>query len=312
MNKKMMLIINPVAGRGSFRNALSDIIETFCRGGYLITVFMTDHNGHASEFVRESSSDFDVVVCCGGDGTLSETISGLMDLSEKPRLGYIPMGTANDVASTLGLPRNAKEAAEIIVAGKDIPFDVGNMDGHYFTYISAFGAFTQVSYETPSESKQVLGHLAYILESVGHFGSITPYNLVAEYDGERIEGEFIFGAVTNTTSIAGLLKLKNELVSLGDGEFEVILIKNPKNLIDFNTIFMGLLSQSYNPEYVKIFKTSKVKFTFDQPVSWTRDGEAGGEYEEITLANINAPIRFIVPEHVRQSEALQLTEGEDK
>lgn len=312
MSDKMMFIINPVAGRGSFRNSLSDVIETLCLGGYSVTVFMTDHNGHATELVHERAADFDVVVCCGGDGTLSETIAGLMTLSEKPRLGYIPMGTANDVASTLGIPKNAREAAAIIVEGKDIPFDVGTMAGYYFTYISAFGAFTQVSYETPSESKQVLGHLAYILESIGHFGSIMPYNLVAEYDGERIEGEYTFGAVANTTSIAGLVKLKSGLVSLGDGEFEVILIKNPKNLIDLNTIFMGLLSQSYHPDYVKIFKTSKVKFTFDKPVRWTRDGEDGGEYTEITLENIKAPIRFIVSEDVQQSEDLQISDGEDK
>lgn len=292
----MMLIINPVAGKGGFRDSISDVLETFCTSGFAVTVYMTAYKRHATELVRDNGTKYDVVVCCGGDGTLSETIAGLMEVGDRPRLGYIPMGTANDVASTLGIPHNPKVAAEIIVRGGTIPFDVGSMGGNYFTYISAFGAFTEVSYTTPVESKQTLGHLAYILEGVGHLGSIAPHNLVAEYDDQRIEGEYVFGAVTNTTSIAGLVKLKSGFVSLGDGKFEVILVKNPRNIIDLNHIFMGMFSQNYNPDYVKIFKTSKVKFTFDEEVNWTRDGEDGGVHREIVLENIMAPIRIIVPE----------------
>lgn len=293
-----MLIINPVAGKGGFRDSISDVLETFCTGGFAVTVYMTSHKRHATELVRKNGAKYDIIVCCGGDGTLSETISGLMEITDRPRLGYIPMGTANDVASTLEIPHNPKVAAEIITSGKTIPFDVGSMGGggDYFTYISAFGAFTEVSYMTPVESKQTLGHLAYILEGVGHLGSIMPHKLVAEYDDGRIEGEYVFGAVTNTTSIAGLVKLKSDFVSLGDGKFEVILVKNPKNIIDLNYIFMGIFSRIYNPDYVKIFKTSKVKFTFEEEVRWTRDGEDGGAHREIVLENIMAPIRIIVPE----------------
>lgn len=300
VGESMMLIINPVAGKSGFRDSISDILETFCTGGFIVTVYMTSYKRHATELVRENGEKYDVVVCCGGDGTLSETIAGLMEITNRPRLGYIPMGTANDVASTLGIPPSPVVAAEIITKGKTIPLDVGRIGGggggDYFTYISAFGAFTQVSYTTPVESKQTLGHLAYILEGVGHFGSIAPHNLVVEYEDGRIEGEYVFGAVTNTTSIAGLVKLRSDFVSLGDGKFEVILVKNPKNIIDLNYIFMGIFSRIYNSDYVKIFKTSKVKFTFEEEVSWTRDGEDGGSYSEIVLENIMAPIRITVPD----------------
>lgn len=296
VEESMMLIINPVAGKGEFRDSISDILEIFCSGGFAVTVYMTKYKRHATELVRECGAEYDLVVCCGGDGTLSETIAGLMEVSDRPRLGYIPMGTANDVASTLEIPHNPRVAAEIILRGKTIPLDVGRMAGKYFTYISAFGAFTEVSYMTPTESKQTLGHLAYILEGVGHLGSIMPHKLAVEYDDGRIEGEYVFGAVTNTTSIAGLVKLKSDFISLGDGKFEVILVKNPKNIIDLNYIFMGIFSRIYNPEYVKIFKTSRVKFTFDKEVNWTRDGEDGGAHSEIVLESIMAPIRITVPE----------------
>lgn len=298
MGDTMMLIINPMAGKGGFKDNISDVLETLCMAGATVTVYMTKYSGHATELVRDNGAKYDTVVCCGGDGTLSETISGLMELEKRPRLGYIPMGTANDVASTLQIPNKPQEAAEIIMRGHTIPFDVGNMDGNYFTYICAFGAFTEVSYETPTESKQTLGHLAYVLEGLGHLGSITPEQLIVEYDDGEIEGDFIFGAVTNTTSIAGLVKLDDGIVSLGDGKFEVILINNPKNIIDLNVIVMGILSQNYNPDYVKLIKTSKVKFTFDKEVKWTRDGEDGGAYKEIVIENIMAPISFIVPEDI--------------
>jgi len=294
--KTIMLIINPVAGKGGFRDSISDILESFGTEGFLVTVYMTGYRGHAAELVRDYGAGYEIIVCCGGDGTLSETIEGLMGVTNRPPLGYIPMGTANDVASTLEIPRNPKQAAEIIKAGYTIPFDVGTMSGHYFIYISAFGAFTEVSYQTPAESKQTLGHLAYVLEGVGHFGNITPHNVVIEYDEGLIEGEYIFGAVTNTTSIAGLVKLKSDFVFLGDGKFEVILVKKPNNILDLNAIFVGILSQNYNSEYVQLFKASKVKFTFDEEIRWTRDGEDGGLHRELVLENIHAPIQFIVPE----------------
>lgn len=297
MDKKLMLIINPVAGKSKYRSSVSDILEAFCKSGYVVTIYMTDRVGHARELAQEHAGRYDVLVCCGGDGTLSETIAGLMAVSSKPPLGYIPMGTANDVATTLGLPSNAAQSAQIVMEGHTIPFDVGLMNGEYFTYISAFGAFTEVSYQTPKESKQTLGHLAYVLEGVGHLGKIVPRRLVVEHDDGTVEGEYIFGAVTNTTSIAGLVKLKSDQVALGDGLFEVLLVNNPRKFGDLNHIVVDIFTQNYNPDYVRLIKSKRVKFTFleDEEVQWTRDGEDGGTHKTVVLENIKAPIQFIVP-----------------
>ena len=297
MDKKLMMIINPIAGKGQHRASIFDTLESFCNNGYAVTVYVTGHAGHARELSRAHAAEYDLVVCFGGDGTLSETIAGLMDADDRPPLGYIPTGTANDVAATLGLPAgDTAQAAEIILNGHTIPFDVGRMNGDYFTYISAFGAFTEVSYRTPQASKQTLGHLAYVLEGVGHLGKIVPRQIKVTHDGGTVEGEFIFGAVTNTTSIAGLVKLKSDLVAIGDGFFEVLLVKNPRNFGELNRIIMGILTQNYDPDYVQIIKSKRVTFTFeDEDVQWTRDGEDGGAHKEVFLENIEAPIQFIVP-----------------
>jgi YegS/Rv2252/BmrU family lipid kinase len=258
---------------------------------------MTQHSGHAAELAAAHARDHDIVACIGGDGTLGETIAGLMEWEERPPIGYIPMGTSNDVAATLGLPRDATRAAEVILYGRPVPFDIGKFGEKYFTYIAAFGAFTEVAYQTPVENKQTLGHLAYVLEGVGRLSKITPRRLVVEYDGgQRLEGEYVFGAVTNTTSIAGFLRLKAHLVDLGDGVFEVILVKTPRSIGELNAIFVDIVTQKYDSEYVQIFKAKEIRFRFEEPVPWTRDGEAGGEHTELSLRTVQPGVRIFVPE----------------
>lgn len=296
MGKRILLIINPKAGRGRYKLEISHIIETLCAGGASVHVHLTKHSGHASEIARTEGADYDIVACLGGDGTLGETIAGLMELETRPPVGYIPMGTTNDMALTLGLPKESDRAAELMLEGKLIHLDVGRFKEEYFTYIAAFGAFTEVSYQTPSENKQTLGHFAYMLEGLGRLNKIIPRKLIVEYDeGGRVEGEFIFGAVANTLSIAGLWKLKPDWVDLADGAFEVILIKNPKNILDLSAIFMDIVTNKADSEYVQIFKAQKARFLFEEPVPWTRDGEAGGEHRELTLENINPGIQIFVP-----------------
>jgi len=219
-----------------------------------------------------------------------------MPLETRPPIGYIPMGTANDVAATLRLPKDATAAAQIVLKGTAIPFDVGQFGKEHFAYIAAFGAFTEVSYTTPVESKQTLGHLAYVLEGMGHLGKITPRKLTVEYDGgKRIEGKFIFGGVSNTTSIAGLVKLRPDLVDLGDGEFEVILVKNPRSLIALNSLFIDIVTQKYDSKYVQIFRAKEARFLFEEPVSWTKDGEAGGFHQEASFRILQPGVQILVP-----------------
>lgn len=296
MEKRIMLIINPKAGKGQYRTEISHILEVLCTSGAVVTVYMTRYSGHARELAEQHASNYDIAACIGGDGTLGETISGLMALEHRPPVGYIPLGTANDMANTLDLPRDPIRAAEVLLNGIPIPIDVGRFGAHYFTYIAAFGAFTEVAYQTPRESKQTLGQLAYVLEGVGRLSKITPRRVVVEYDDQPpIAGEFIFGGVTNTTSIAGLLKLKTDLVNLGDGVFEVILVKPPQNLLELNAIVMDVLTRKYDSEYVQIFKARRIRFRFEEPVAWTRDGEAGGEHREVELSAVHPGVEIYVP-----------------
>lgn len=284
MKKQMMLLINPVAGRGLVKAGLGETLEIFYNGGYVPTVYFTEYAGHAKELAFQHGGSYELLVCLGGDGTLSDVMSGLSQLPEHPPIGYIPMGTANDVATTLGLSHNPARAARAIVSGSALPYDLGRMSsGDTFSYVAAFGVFTDVSYQTRQQAKQALGHLAYVFEGMTRLKKLRSYKAHIEYDGGVIDEELCFGGVTNSTSIAGLVRLDDSLVSLGDGKFEVILIKRPTSVAGLNGILSGILTRNYNNEYVTVLQTSRVRFTFDEPVAWTRDGENGGEHTDITL-----------------------------
>ncbi len=295
MEKKLMLIINPSAGKGAYKVNLGDALHVLDMGGYRTSLFFTSEPGEATEFAASYAMDYDTVACIGGDGTLSEVISGLMELKSPPPLGYIPMGTANDVATTLALPKNNTiGAARRIVHGSPHPFDVGGFgDREYFAYIAAFGAFTEVSYATPQSQKKVLGHLAYVLQGALALPKIESYKTRVEYDGGVIEGDFLYGSVSNSTSVAGLVHLRDDLVCLGDGYSELVLVKNPGSLAEFRNIVDSVLYQKYDSDDLLILHTKSAKFSFEKPVAWTRDGEAGGEYQEIELCNYHSPIQFI-------------------
>ena len=292
--KKLMLVLNPSAGRGAYKPGLPDALLTLDRGGFRTTLYFTAARAEATRFVRERGEDYDVVACVGGDGTLSEVVTGLMALEHPPMLGYFPMGTANDVATTLGLPKNdAVEAAKRLIAGTPHPFDVGGFDDKYFAYIAAFGAFTEVSYATPQDQKRALGHLAYVLQGAAALGKIEPYHAVVDYDGGSVEGDFLYGSLTNSTSVAGIVRLKEDMVSLGDGQSELVLVRDPKSVAGFGEIVENVLSQRYDSEFLLITHTTKARFRFDKPVPWTRDGEEGGAYQDVELRNYKAPISFI-------------------
>lgn len=295
MEKKLMLIINPSAGKGAYKVNLGDALHVLDMGGYRTSLFFTSGPGEATEFAASYAMDYDTVACIGGDGTLSEVISGLMELKSPPPLGYIPMGTANDVATTLALPKNNTiGAARRIVHGSPHPFDVGGFgDREYFAYIAAFGAFTEVSYATPQSQKKVLGHLAYVLQGAMALPKIESYKTRVEYDGGVIEGDFLYGSVSNSTSVAGIVHLRDDLVCLGDGYSELVLVRNPGNLAEFKNIVDSVIYQKYDNDDLLILHTKRAKFSFEKPVAWTRDGEAGGEYQEIQLCNYRSPIQFI-------------------
>ena len=293
--KKVLFLVNPNAGKGGYKAGLGEALRTLYSGDLLPTVYFTSCPGDAVDIVAEHAADYDLVVCMGGDGTLSETTAGLMSVSAPPPLGYIPMGTANDVAATLGLSRDPAAAAQTIVRGRSIDLDIGVFgENGYFTYVAAFGAFTEVSYETPQETKHALGHLAYILEGMARLPRLTHYRTRVEYDGNVIEDDLVFGGVTNSTSVAGLVKLNSNAVELGDGLFEVILVRKPANLAQMNDIVAALANMQNSNQSVTILHCSSVRFSFDAPVAWTRDGESGGMFSDISFSNRRGALRILV------------------
>ena len=292
--KNLMLIVNPAAGRSGYRYNFPEALQLLDRGGYRTTLYFTAARGEATDFARKNGERFDVVACIGGDGTLSEVITGLMALEKRPRLAYIPMGTANDVATTLNLPKNdSLAAARRILEGEPHPFDVGGFGDTYFAYIAAFGAFTEVSYTTPQNQKKALGHLAYVLQGAAQLGKLESYHVRVEYDGGVVEDNLVYGSMSNSTSVAGIVHLKEEMVSLGDGQSELVLVKDPGTVEGFGELVTSVLSQRYDSDKLLILHTKKAHFHFDKPVTWTRDGEAGGTHQDVTLCNYAAPIEFI-------------------
>ena len=295
--KSLLLIINPVAGRGTYKNGLGEALHTLHSAGYAPTVRFTTRAGEAVDLAAQSAG-YDLLCCMGGDGTLSDVVEGLMRLDEaaRPPVGYFPLGTATDVASTLGLPKGDSPAcARIIAGGEARAWDVGDMGGgRHFTNIAAFGAFTDVSYETPQQNKQALGHLAYVLEGVNRLTRLPHAKCRVELDGGVVEeGDFIFGGVSNSLSVAGLVKLDRELVSLDDGLFEVSLVRFPETLAGLNQLMSQAVSRNLNGPALKILHSKSVKFTFERPVSFTRDGEPGGAFSELTVTNRRAAIKII-------------------
>ena len=295
MDKSLMLIVNPKAGRGSYRISFGDAMYVLAEGGYRTTLFFTRKRGDATRFAAQYAADYDTVACIGGDGTLSEVLAGLMQLDNPPPIGYFPMGTTNDVATTLALPKNdTVAAAKRILTGTPHPFDVGGFgENNYFAYIAAFGAFTEVSYATPQDQKKMLGHLAYVLQGMQQLPKIEPIHTVVEYDDGIFEGNLLYGSVSNSTSVAGIVRLPEAMVSLGDGMSELVLVRDPGTVANFAELVSSVLSERFDSDKLLILHTKKARFHFDTPIAWTRDGESGGAYTDIEIRNIQCPVRLI-------------------
>jgi YegS/Rv2252/BmrU family lipid kinase len=291
--KNVLVIINPYSGRGLSNNALGVIISEFSAHDCAVTV-MTTHSRTPEELAREYGAQYDLVVCVGGDGTLSGVASGLMQTSAPPPVGYIPAGTANDMASTLALSRDPKTAVRSILSGSPVPLDIGRFNDQYFTYVAAFGAFTGVAYKTKQSAKRALGHLAYVLNGLATVQEIAPRHTVVEYDGGVFEGDFIFGGVTNSTSIAGFVKLDHREVDLGDGLFEVILVRNPVTPADLGMILSSIIGQNFHNDNVQLLHTKNVLFRFDEDVEWTKDGENGGVHRELEIRNCRHALKIML------------------
>lgn len=287
--KQMLLIINPRSGKGQIRTKLLDILDIFIKAGYRVQVHVTQKAMDAKETVLRCGSRKDLIVCTGGDGTLNETICGVLELPKKVTLGYIPAGSTNDFASSLKIPRQMLAAARAAAFGEPYAVDVGLFcQERYFVYVAGFGAFTEVSYLTPQDKKNILGHQAYMLESVRSLASLRSYFMEVEWDDNFLEGEFVFGVVTNTISVGGFKGLVGQDVELNDGYFEVLLIRKPKNPADISNLVAGLLQKEEKEnDQVYKFKTRSIRFRSSEPVDWVLDGEFGGTKTEVYVENLS-------------------------
>ena len=293
--KKLLFIYNPRAGKGQIRGNLLDIIDVFVKAGYEVTARPTQYAGEAVELAVEKSEGYDLVVCSGGDGTLDEVVTGIMKGAPGKSIGYVPAGSTNDFANSLQLSRNMKQAAEAAVGGKRFACDVGQFNESNFVYIAAFGLFTDVSYETKQELKNVLGHMAYILEGAKKLTNIQSCHLKITTQDTVIEDDFLYGMITNSLSVGGFKGITGKFVDLSDGLFEVTLIKRPKSLEDLNQIVGALTLRDIDAAQMYCFKTSYLKIESEEEVAWTLDGEFGGRHREVVVKNLKQALQIMVP-----------------
>lgn len=290
--KKLYFILNLQSGKATISSKLAVVIDMFTKAGYEVTARPTQERMDACAAAKYACGQgFDLIVCSGGDGTLNEVIQGVMRSENKLPIGYIPAGSTNDFARGVGIPRNIIDAVQWIIDGKKYPCDIGSFNDKFFTYIAAFGAFTEVTYETSQQVKNVLGHVAYVLNGISRLKNIKSYHMKITYDDEIIEDNYIFGMVTNSSSVAGLLSLNNFL--LDDGLYEVTLIKTPGNPLDLQRIIHSLLNIDIDTAYIKSFRTSKIRFECDDELQWTIDGEFGGAYKTVDVCNNKQAIELM-------------------
>lgn len=300
--KKLLFIYNPKAGKEQIKSHLLDIIDVFVKKDYEVTAYPTQCAGDAVRATEEKRDEYEMVVCSGGDGTLDEVVTGMMRCQKKVPIGYVPAGSTNDFANSLHIPKSMAKAARIASGGRKFACDIGSFNDDTFVYIAAFGLFTDVSYGTDQQMKNVLGHMAYLMEGMRRLSVIKPFHYRVLYDGKYIEDDFIFGMVTNSVSVGGFKRITGKYVELDDGVFEVTLIKMPKNPVELNTIMAALLVRDIDTDLMYCFKTAKVEFDSDEEIAWTLDGEFGGNHTHVDIENKKKAIEIMIPEKDGEKE----------
>lgn len=295
---RVLVILNPNAGNGELIKNAPSIIKLFSENGIKTDVMLTSDRGDAELYAKKYGRGRKLVVCAGGDGTLNETVNGIMSLceSKRPCIGYIPCGTTNDFAKSLRIPTDISEAVKNIISGSPIPYDIGKFNDRYFVYVAACGAFSESSYSTPQDMKRIFGHMAYLFEGIKEIPDIKPHHMRFEFDtGEILEGDYVFGAISNTKSYGGLVSLEKLGVDVSDGLFEMTLVKVPKNIIETGKVALSLSSGDYDKNLIifERFSSCKIHVSSDD-LNWSVDGEKGKPAETIEISNINKAVNFII------------------
>lgn len=296
MSRNMLFVYNPRAGKAKIRSNLLDIIDVFVKAGYEVTAYPTQAPGDAVRTVRERRPGYDIVVCSGGDGTLDEVVTGMMQCDNRLPVGYVPAGSTNDFANSLGIPRSMIKAADVVVNGRNFDCDIGSFNNDSFVYVAAFGIFTDVSYATKQDMKNLLGHTAYLVEGVKRLSSIKSYRMKIKYEDVCLEEEYIYGMITNSISVGGFKGITGKDVKLNDGLFEVTLIKKPANPLELNNIIAALVDKKTHSEAIHCFKTSRLEIESEQEVAWSLDGEYGGGHKKALIQNCKQALQIRIPE----------------
>lgn len=296
MKEKMLFIYNPHSGKGQIKNKLMDIVNIFTIAGYEIVIYPTQEKSDAYRLVCESDGRFDCIVCSGGDGTLNEVVSAVLTHNiSRPKVGYIPAGSTNDFATTLKIPKDMRKAAVNIATGNILTCDVGEFNGRIFNYVAAFGVFTDIAYSTPQSVKNVLGHQAYLLESMKSIAKMESYHMEITGVQRKIVGDFVYGMITNSESVGGIKGICGPYITLNDGLFEVTLVREPLDAVDLQLIASGLVSRDEENPMVERFKTDSITIKCDNEVAWTLDGENGDSHRCMEFKVIPNAVDIIVP-----------------
>lgn len=307
--KKMLFVYNPNAGKGFIKLKLADILDIFVKAGYELTVYPTQSYRDAYRKIVQMEEEYDLVVCSGGDGTLDEVVTGMMKRKKRIPIGYIPTGTTNDFASSLHISKDMLSAANTAVHGIPFACDIGTFNQDIFVYVAAFGLFTDVPYQTDQSLKNVLGHAAYVLEGAKRLSNIPSYKIKVTHDGEVIDDEFMIGMVTNSRSVAGFRGIMGKKVEFDDGEFEVTLIRKPKNPIELQEIITALLIESFDTKHMYMFKAKQITFEATGEIPWTLDGEFGGQHETVKIFNKKQALEIMV--EPKDGEAAEPLRGDN-
>ena len=291
--KKMLFVMNPYSGMRRAARYLVDIISMFNRDGYEVITHMTSGQGDAEEVVIRTAPHVDLVVCCGGDGTFNETVSGILKSGADVPIGYIPAGSTNDSAASLHLPTNILQAARDILDGQPISYDVGKFGDRYFSYVASFGAFTKASYSTPQSIKNTLGHTAYVLEGITELSQIRKEHVRMEIDGQVVEDDFLFGAISNSTSVGGILTLDPKQVDMADGKLEILLVRAPRDIMELSECIIAVQSQKYNCAMITFRSAEKIRVYADPYMPWTLDGEREEGHVTVDVENVHHAIRLM-------------------
>lgn len=298
--KRMLFIYNPTSGRGRIKSSLIDLIDIFVKSGYRVEVYPTQCSGDAKRAVIRRDDGFSLIVCCGGDGTLDEVVTGMIECRDRIPIGYIPAGSTNDFASSLGIPKSMTKAAYTAVSGNAFPCDIGRFNDDVFVYVAAFGMFTDVSYDTDQHMKNMLGHMAYIIEGARRLPSVKSYHYDIEYEDEEgiqheLEDDYLLGMVTNSRSVGGFKNITGKKILLDDGIFEVTLVKKPLGPIEYMLLSDAISKKEIDTSLIISFKARRISFTTDEPVAWTLDGEYGGEHNRIDILVDKQALSILVP-----------------